>query len=216
MANVKILSFDMDGTITDLAFVNSVWLEGVPRLFSERNGISFQDALTLVKSEYDKLGVDRLEWYDLDHWARKFSLNVSPKEILNSFQHRIKTFPEVAEVLQTFKDKGFRLIIVSNARREFLDLELKKTGIGHFFERTFSSTSDFRLIKKTTDVYQNVCRACGVFPSEIVHVGDDKRFDFDIPKKLGIKTYYLDRTGGHSGETVVHSLKELVERVAPK
>src|SRR4030042_306986 len=136
MVNIKVVSFDMDGTLTDLSFVESVWLEGVPRLFAEKNGISFQDATTLVKSEYDKVGRDRLEWYDLEYWTRKLSLNATPKEILSSFQHRVKTFPEVTEVLQALKEKGFRLIIVSNARREFLDLELEKTGIGYFFGHT--------------------------------------------------------------------------------
>ncbi len=216
MDNIKMLSFDMDGTITDLSFVESVWLEGVPRLFSQKNRMSFQDAKTFVKSEYDKVGKERLEWYSLDYWVRKLSLNASPKEILNSFQHRIKTFPEVTEALQAFKEKGFRLIVVSNARREFLDMELEKTGISHFFENTFSSTSDFGLTKKTTDIYQKVCSICGVFPSEVVHVGDDPNFDFDIPRKLGIKTFYLDRTGSHSGETVVHDLKELAEKVTLK
>lgn len=216
MIGVKILSFDMDGTITDLSFVESVWLEGVPHLFAARNQISFQDAKKLVKREYDKVGKERLEWYSLDYWVRKLSLNASPKEILNSFQHRITIFPEVTEALQTFKEKGFRLIMVSSARREFLDIELERTGIRHFFEHTFSSTSDFGLTKKTTDIYQKVCTTCNVAPFEVVHVGDDPDFDFNIPRKLGIKTFYLDRTGSHSGKTIIRDLKELVEKVTLK
>jgi putative hydrolase of the HAD superfamily len=108
------------------------------------------------------------------------------------------------------------LIILSNARREFLDLELEKTGIRDFFEQTFSSTSDFGLTKKTTDIYQKVCNICGLSPLEIVHVGDDRYFDFEIPRKLGIKTFYIDRTGADSGETVVHNLKELAEKFTSK
>jgi 2-haloalkanoic acid dehalogenase type II len=216
LIGVKILSFDMDGTITDLSFVESVWLEGVPHLFAEKNQISFQDARKFVKREYDKVGQERLEWYNLGYWVRKLSLDASPKEILNSFQHRITIFPEVTEALQALKEKGFRLIIVSNARREFLDMELEKTGISHFFEHTFSSTSDFELTKKTTDIYQKVCTICGVVPSEVVHIGDDPNFDFDVPKKLGINTFFLDRTGSHSGKTIVHNLKELAEKVTLK
>jgi len=154
MDNIKMLSFDMDGTITDLSFVESVWLEGIPRLFAEKNRISFQEAKAFVKNEYEQSGMDRLEWYDLNHWVGKLNLNFSPSEILNSFQHRIKTFPEVTGALQDLSKKGYRLIILSNARREFLDLELEKTGISGFFEQTFSSTSDFGLTKKTTDIYQ--------------------------------------------------------------
>ncbi len=214
LQDIKILSFDMDGTITDLSFANSVWLEGVPSLFAKEKGISFQEAMEFVKSEYDKVGKERLEWYDLSYWVRKLKLEVSPEKILDSFKERIEIFPEVTETLQTFKERGFRLIILSNARREFLDLEVKKTGINHFFERTFSSTSDFGLTKKTADIYLKVCSICGVSPSELAHVGDDRHFDFEIPQKLGIKTFYIDRARVHSGEAVVYSLKELVEKIS--
>jgi HAD superfamily hydrolase (TIGR01549 family) len=213
MIDIKVVSFDMDGTITDLSFAGSVWFEGLPRLFSEKRGISFEEAVAFLKTEYDKIGKERLEWYDLSFWTKKLRLAASPEEILNSYQDRVKTFPEVFEALQILKEKGFRLIVLSNARREFLDLELEKTGTRNFFEKTFSSTSDFGLTKKTTEIYQKVCSFCGVSPSEMLHVGDDWNFDFCIPKNLGIKAFHLDRTRVRSGEAVVHDLKELVESI---
>jgi len=213
MARVKIVSFDMDGTITDLSFVDSVWLEGIPRLLAAKKEISFEDAKKYAKAEYDKIGRERLEWYDLNHWADKFNLNVSPHEVLSSYQHRIKVFPEVREVLEGLRSAGFRLIIVSNARREFLDLELEKIGIGHYFERVFSSTSDFGATKKTADLFKQVCGICNVSPDEMVHVGDDQCFDFQIPRKMGIRAFYLDRTCALSGELVIHNLRELGQKV---
>ena len=213
MTHIRVVSFDMDGTITDLSFVNSVWLEGIPRLYAAEHGISFEDAITYVKREYEKVGRERLEWYDLNYWTEKFGLDVCPEELLGSFQHRIRVFPEVNEILKEFKDKGFRLIIMTNARREFLNLELERTKIGHYFERVFSSTSDFALIKKTVNLYQKVCNIIGVSPSKMTHVGDDWLFDFAVPRKLGIKAFYLDRTGKTSGNLVIHSLKELGARV---
>jgi len=216
MVNIRVVSFDMDGTITDLSFVDSVWLEGIPRLYAVKNGVSFEDARTYVKREYEKVGRERLEWYDLNYWTENFGLAISPVDVLSYFQHRIKLFPEVNEVLEELKDKGFRLIVVTNARREFVNLELKKTKIGHYFERVFSSTSDFGLIKKKVNLYKKVCSIIGISPSEMVHVGDDRFFDFVIPSKLGIKAFYLDRTGEDSGDLVIHSLKELGERVMRK
>lgn len=213
MGIIRVLSFDMDGTITDLSFVNSVWFEGIPRLYAIEHGVSFEDARRYVKSEYDKVGRERIEWYDLCYWTKRFGIDVSTEEILGHFQNRIKLFPEVNEVLEECKDKGFRLIILTNARREFLNLELEKTKIGHHFERIFSSTSDFGLIKKTVNLYQKVCRIIGVSPHEMVHVGDDRCFDFVIPSKLRINAFYLDRTREESGDLVVHSLKDLGERL---
>ena len=214
MVRTKMLSFDMDGTITDLSFVDSVWLEGVPRLLAVKRGISFQDAKIYAKKEYDQIGRDRLEWYDLSHWTNKFGLVVSPATVIGSFRHKIRAFPEVPGVIEALRRRGLRLIVVSNARREFLDLELEKIGIEFCFERIFSSTSDFGLTKKNVDVYQRVCSICNVSPQEMVHVGDDLSFDFEVPRELGINAYHLDRTGATSGEFVVRDLRELEEKVS--
>lgn len=81
--------FDLDGTITDVSFVDSVWLEGIPCLYALKDGVSFEDAKSSVISEYDNVGRERLEWYDLSYWIGKLGLTVSPKEILNSFENRI-------------------------------------------------------------------------------------------------------------------------------
>jgi len=213
MSPRRVLSFDLDGTITDILFVNSVWLEGIPRLYAAKNGLSPEDARNRVMREYGKVGKDRLEWYDLGYWIVKFGLTISPEEVLNSFQRRIRLFPEVPGVLKECKDMGFRLVVVTNARREFVDLELEKTQIGHYFERVFSSTSDFGLIKKSVRVYRKVCSICCISPEEMIHVGDDRCFDFEVPSRLGISAFYLDRTGENSGDHVVKSLKQIGEKL---
>ncbi len=214
MGCIRTVSFDLDGTITDISFVDSVWLEGMPRSYALKNGVSFEDAKKHVMTEYNKVGRERLEWYDLNYWIEKLGLDVSPKGILGSFQNEIRMFPEVLEVLKDLRKRGLRLIIVTNARREFVDLELERTNIENYFERVFSSTSDFGLVKNTVNLYQKVCNVCDVSPEEIIHVGDDQLFDFDVPNKLGITAFYLDRTGEHSGEFVIHTLKELSGKLA--
>jgi FMN phosphatase YigB (HAD superfamily) len=214
--SARIVSFDLDGTITDISFADSVWLEGIPRQYALQNDVPFDVAKKKVMSEYGKVGRERLEWYDLSYWLEKLGLDISPKMVLSSFRHRIKIFPEVPEVLEEFRHEGFRLIIVTNARREFVDLELEKTKIAHYFERVFSSTSDFGLVKNTVSAYRKACAICNVSPSEVVHVGNDECFDFDVPNRLGITAYYLDRTGEHSREFVVRSLKDLGEKLAKR
>lgn len=214
LRRIRIASFDLDGTLTDISFVDSVWLEGIPRLYATMHDLTFSDAKSFVTREYGKVGRERLEWYDLSYWIGKLGLNASPGEILGSFQHRIGVFPEVSQVLDDLAHMKVRLIIVTNARREFADLEIEKTKIGPYFERVFSATSDFGLIKKTPEIYKKVCSICGVTPKEMVHVGDDQCFDFEVPKKLGIEVFYLDRTGCKSGQSVIHSLTELGQKLA--
>jgi len=209
MARIKVISFDLDGTLIDYSFVDSVWLEGIPRLYSVKKRVSFDHAKKAVKREYDKIGKERLEWYDLQYWTRKFDLNVAWQELLRRFEPRIKTYPEVLKVLEELKQRGFRLIIVTNARREFAELELRKTKIENYFGRVFSSTSDFALVKKTVSLYERVCNILEISPQEMIHIGDDRNFDFHVPRRLGILAFHLDRTGKHKGDFVICSLEEL-------
>ena len=213
MAKIKVISFDLDGTLFDNRFVDSVWLEEIPRLYSFKKRVSIDDARKVVKREYDKVGKERLEWYDLHYWINKFGLNIDEKELLRNFEHRIKTYTEVPKVLEQLKQKGFRLIIVTNAHREFVELELKKAKMKNYFKRVFSSTSDFGLVKKTVKLYQRVCNILKISPKEMIHIGDDRNFDFDVPRRLGILAFHLDRTGKHKGELVIHSLEELNKKL---
>jgi len=209
MVRIEVISFDLDGTLLDNSFVDSVWLEEIPRLYSVEKSVSFDDAKKIVRNHYDSVGKDRREWYDIHYWIRRFGLKVEAKELLRKFEHRIKTYPEVPEILEQLKRRGFRLVIVSNAGREFVELELEKTEMNDCFERVFSSTSDFGVVKKTVRLYQRVCSILGVSLQEMIHVGDDRKFDFEVPRRLGILAYHLDRTGKHEGEFVIHSLEEL-------
>ena len=213
MARIKVMSFDLDGTLIDYRFVDSVWFEGIPRLYSAEKRVTFNDAKKVVKREYDKVGKERLEWYDLYYWTRKFGLNVAAQELLRHFEHRIKTYPEVPKVLEELKQKGLELVIVTNARREFAELELKKAEIENYFEHVFSSTSDFALVKRTVNLYQRVCNFLQISPEEMIHIGDDRNFDFDVPRRLGILAFHLDRAGKHKGEFVIHNLEELSRKL---
>jgi len=214
LRKISIASFDLDGTLTDISFVDSVWLEGIPSLYAVKHGLTVIDAKDFVTHEYGKIGRERLEWYDLNYWIKKFELDASPWEILNSFKQKIGIFPEAIGALKALREMGLRLIIVTNARREFADLEIEKTEIGPYFERVFSATSDFGLIKKTPEIYRKVCAICKISPTEMIHLGDDHRFDFEIPTGIGIHAFYLDRTAKHSGPSVIHTLTELSQELA--
>ena len=213
MSRQQIISFDMDGTLTDMSFVNSVWLQGVPELYSLKKQIPFEEALSQVKFEYDKMGREKLEWYDLSYWLNKFEIDMKPEQVLNSFVDRIRVFEEVHGILERLKNSGYKLIIVTNARREFVDLEMEQTGTQRYFENIFSSPSDFKLTKNGPAVYERVCAACGVSPADMIHVGDDPEFDFEIPRQIGIRAYLLDRTRKNIGSFIIPNLEEFASKL---
>ncbi len=212
MENIKVISFDADGTLVDLKFVDLVWNFGVPKLFAEKEGIDFEKAKKYTKKEYDKVGENSIKWYDISYWFDYFDLGESYTDLIKSLSMEVEIYEEVSLVLEELSDE-YELVISSNAQREFLDVEIE--SIKEHFSHIFSSTTDFRLVKKTPDFYEKVCRVLDVSPDEMVHVGDHWNFDVICPKKLGVTAIYLDRNGknvpdnGHN--LVVNNLEEMLK-----
>lgn len=204
---LKTISFDLDGTLIDWTFANSLWFEGISRLYAERWGLSQEEALQEVRRRYDGVGLERIEWYDINYWWREFNLGGSWRELVEQCKCNVRTYPEVHEVLKELH-RRFRLIIITNGMRELAEVEVEQTGLKDYFEEMFSATSDFGLVKKTGRFYSEILKVIGVSPDEVVHIGDNWVFDYLAAREAGIRAFFLDREGKQSGDFVVRDLRE--------
>jgi len=202
----------MDGTLIDSEFTDWVWSYGIPVLYGEKKGLSFEEAKKVVEGEYRKVGEGAIEWYDIKYWFRLFQLEQSWKDVMKQFVHKIKVYHDVNHILDRLKER-FPLILTSNAGREFIEIEMEATGLDKYFDRIFSATSDFRVVKKTTEFYQQICHILNVGPQEIVHVGDHYDFDYLVPRRLGIQAFYVDRSGQQNGDFILKDLRELEKKL---
>lgn len=211
---VKVVSFDMDGTLIQKDYVEHVWLEAIPELYAKKNGMDVEDAKEYVMNEYLKVGEAAIEWYDIKYWLKKFEIDCDWRELLESHAHMLKLYPEVNEVLENLRGKH-ELIITSNAAHEFIEVESRVLGLDKKFKHIFSAVTDFGNTKKSSDIYQKICDILGIENEDMIHVGDNYEFDYVAPSKAGIRAFYLDRDGsmGSNGENVVKNLKEFEERV---
>ncbi|DAC73389.1 MAG TPA: HAD family hydrolase [Thermoplasmata archaeon] len=207
---VKVISFDFDGTIASHKFADKFWLEGVPRLYAKQNDMSLKSAKKYLFEEYDKIGDSRIEWYDPAYWFNRFKIDSDWNDLLKYYQQSVEIYPDVAPVLQRLS-QHYSLIISSNAKREFIDIQLDASQLRHYFTNIFSSTSDFHTVKKVTDFYGMICKKLSVQPQDMVHIGDHKEFDYLSPQKLGITAFYLDRTKTSTGPDIVHDFAQFEE-----
>jgi putative hydrolase of the HAD superfamily len=181
-------------------------------LYAEKLGIPFEEAKSFVVNEYLKVGEGSIEWYDIKYWFQSFQLEQSWNRVMKQYADKINIYPDVHSVLERLKDR-FRLVLTSNAGREFIDVEMEVTGLGRYFDRIFSATSDFREVKKTKGFYQRICKIVGTRPQEIVHVGDHYEFDYVVPRSLGIHAFYLDRSKEKKGEFIIPDLRDLEKKL---
>jgi putative hydrolase of the HAD superfamily len=211
--SVKLISFDLDGTLTTPEFVDAVWRVGVPGHYAAKHGVKLAEARELIAHLYDCMGDNELSWYDLPFWVKYLKLDVSAEQIIAEYENLIALFPDVTATLALLQHSP-ALIIISNANRKFVDREVAVTGIEKYFKKIFSATSDFGRVKREEDIYRMVCERMNVTPAEVIHIGDHREFDFEAPQRIGIKSYFLDRSQKETGPQVIHSLEELPDVIS--
>ncbi len=207
----KVISFDLDGTLVRGTFGDMVWHHGIPGKYAEKHSMELETARSLILKEYESIGDANLLWYDVDYWLERFGLSVSADELLDAYRMHIEVVPHALEVI-TSLGKKYRLIIASNAGRIFVDKELAQAGLTGHFERVVSATSDLGMVKKEERFYRHLTAELAISPAEMVHVGDHRVFDYEVPASLGIESYHYNPSAMSNGN-VINDLRELLSRL---
>jgi putative hydrolase of the HAD superfamily len=209
---LKIISFDVDGTLVDLEYNDLIWFKEIPELVAKKKKISFEKSLKFVNEEYAKLGEHNLNWYDINYWISYFGIEISPNEIFEKYEPQVKIYPEVIPLLEELK-KDFVLIVITAMPREFLIPKMKK--LEKYFKFSFSALSDFKELKNS-EMYSKISKAINVYPEQILHIGDHWEFDYLAAKKAGMNAIYLDRSNTKKGNFVVNNLTKIKRVIRDK
>ncbi len=202
MRQIELVSFDAEGTLVTPDFSETIWHEAIPTLYAQKNGLDLAQAKKCITEEYNKIGVHRLEWYDIEYWFSCLDLG-SSAPVIQSCLCKISYYPEITEVLSSLAAE-YALIVASGTPLELLHCLLR--DIKPYFVRVFSSISHYRQVKNP-DFYLRICEEMGVKPSQVIHVGDNWQFDFLNARQAGLNALHLDR----SGENHQESLSDLTQ-----
>jgi FMN phosphatase YigB (HAD superfamily) len=197
MKQVEFISFDAEGTLVTPDFSETIWHEAIPALYAQKEALDLFQAKECIAEEYSKIGDHRLEWYDIEYWFRYLGLG-SSEPVIQSCLGKVSYYPEVTEVLSSLASER-KLIVASGTPLELLHCLLR--DIKPYFVRIFSSISHYRQVK-SPDFYLKVCEDLGVKPGQVIHVGDNWRFDFLNAREAGINAIYIDRSGRNHQESV--------------
>jgi putative hydrolase of the HAD superfamily len=195
MKQIELISFDAEGTVVTPDFSQTIWHEAIPTLYAKKQGLDFAQAKRYIVQEYNKIGDQRLEWYDIEYWFNYLGLG-SSEQVIHNCMSKIAYYPEVTEVLSCLSSE-YKLIIASGTPLELLQLLLR--DVKPYFVRVFSSVSHFGQLK-SPDFYVSICEEMGIEPSRVTHVGDNWQFDFLNARQVGVNALYLDRSGRNHQE----------------
>ena len=122
-------------------------------------------------------------------------------------------YDDVVPTLQYFRDKGFKLAIVSNWDTP-LDPLTERLGIAQYFDAIVAS-HDVRVRSEKPDphIFNYALTAVGVSAEEAIHVGDTYEADIVGARGVGIRPILLDRDKTQTGRwnETIQSLSELPE-----
>ena len=137
------------------------------RIFGER-----------IKMFYEIYGVDR-------------DPEADNRLTMESFKDRV-LYPEVLENIRELRKK-YRVVIASNTDDDILDAIMSKQGLQ--VDGVFTSES-IGYYKPSPLFYRAVLKALGVEAAECVFAGASIVDDVSGPKAMGMKTLFIDRSGG--------------------
>jgi len=202
----------MDGTLLDKYFDDYFWEHLLPEKYAEIKKISFGSAKEELLGRY-KIHEGTLNWTDIDFWSREVDIDIPA--LKEQMRHLIEVHPHVEEFLQMLRQQKKKVFLVTNAHYKVLEIKLKKTEIGKYFDAAVTSF-EMGYAKEEIGFWEKVQKRLK-FDKEKTLFIDDTEAVLKTAKQFGIK-YILHKTyasskaeKGHSPHfPAIHDFSELM------
>jgi putative hydrolase of the HAD superfamily len=106
---------------------------------------------------------------------------------------RFRPYPEVPGVLRALRERGARLVVVSNWDVSLHDV-LERTHLRPLLDAVITS-AEFGAAKPDPAIFAHALELAGARPAEAVHAGDDVDADVEGARAAGIEPVLVARDG---------------------
>ncbi len=212
--DIDTVLLDMDGTLLDLHYDNYFWLTHLPKRYAETHGVDEQEAMAKLEAHI-KAHEGTLNWYCLEFWSDALDLDI--RALKEEVKHKIQIRPFVSEFLQALQNRGKRLVLITNAHPQSLDLKLEITEIDQWLHMVISS-HEFNQPKEAQEFWTQLRQQEHFDPQRTLFIDDTVRI-LDSAREFGIK-YLLcihqpDSQRDHRNITeypAIHHFDEIIPR----
>lgn len=190
-SDIDTVLLDMDGTLLDRHFDDYFWLEYVPRQWAARNSTTLEYSKKHLYAMF-RSQENTLNWTDLDYWTDRLRLDIPvlKKEV----DHLIAVHPFVIDFLLFLQRHNKYVWLVTNAHSKTLDLKMRKTSIGCYFNGIISAHT-VGVPKEDPTFWHSLQRYVSYAPERTM-LGEDSETNLGTAQQYGIK--FLIHVGRHS------------------
>lgn len=185
---IKLISFDLQGTLSDSKYSNKFWIEYLPAIYGNPHKL---------KKYFQKIGVYHPHYYEEKYWEIK--LNFDTKEVMKNDQPELNK-----EFINFIKNITLPKIILSTTTQTFINLELGKEK--DLFNKCFSTIDDLQIAGKPKEAYLKIAEFYQLKPSQILHIGDNLEMDVINACQAGCKALHYQ---GDISQTITQ-IKEIL------
>ncbi len=206
---MKAVFFDIDGTLLTEMPLIELFLPQVYERLSKKLGIDRESARERFLSEIFSRR-DTYDWHDWNFFFRLFDLDMDYDELMKSYPHKLRVYPDTVPTLEWLKDEGYKLgVITSGPAYQKLKLEL--IGLSGYFD-VIVTREDVKAIKPEPKIFLHALETLGVQPAEALMVGDSLSQDVYGAKNVGMTAVWINRDGEpgyHMADYEIRTLHEL-------
>ena len=210
----KAIIFDLDNTLYDPKQYFFGAFKEIAMYLSKKYNISKEEIYVKLKniwkektSMYPYLFNDLLNLLDL-----KKELNNILK-IFNNYEGVLQPYPDVINVLNRLKEKGYLLGIITDGTIERQKRKISLLGLDNFFD-TIIFTKQLNNPKPSKIPFEYAIEKLNVNSECTYYVGDNPLIDFKGAKKTGMKTIRVSKGEFRNipkNKYIDHEIKELEE-----
>jgi putative hydrolase of the HAD superfamily len=178
---IDTILLDMDGTLLDKHFDDYFWEHYVPEIFAKKNDLTPLEARKEILARYKSIE-GTLAWTDLDYWSEKLGLDIPALKL--KINHLIQVHPFVIDFLQFSRNLNKKVHLVTNAHSKTLDIKMRKTELGSYFDRIVCS-QDIGLPKEEPRFWEQLESILG-FDKQRTLLADDNENVLQAAKAYGM------------------------------
>lgn len=221
----KAIFFDRDGTLTYYVQEKINWRD---RLIEEWSGKPFELPYDKMIMLFNKAKANRPYKYknledEKEFFQRYYKYLLIEEGVIEKVEDRAKLlfdelwcngdralYSETIEVLEYFKNKGFKIGVISDTSPS-LQYSLEQLGIAKYFD-SFIASSLVGAGKPSPIIFNAALDSVGVKAEESLYV-DDYKPEADGARKQGFTSFLIDRNLKEKKEWEISSLKEITDFV---